>query len=168
MDMPARPTFHRILVAVDGSRHSDFALASALALAERDHAKLTIMTVIPNVTESAAMAYGAGVDPVALQRDADTGAEKIVRTALEEVPDDQPGVQTVQRRGHAGPEIVAQANEGDHDLIILGARGLGRIGSMFGSVSQHVLHHAKCAVFVAHLPEDAAAEADGAAGKDDN
>ena len=163
-----RPTFHRILVAIDGSRHSDLALSVAVALAERDHARLTVLTVIPNVTESAAMAYGAGVDPIAMQRDADTSAEKTIRAALEEVPDEQP-VETVQRRGHAGPEIVEQVKAGDHDIVILGARGLGRIGSMFGSVSQHVLHHAKSAVFVAHLPEDTEAEAEAeAAGKDDN
>jgi nucleotide-binding universal stress UspA family protein len=163
MPMTARPTFRSILVAVDGSRHADLALASALAIAERDRARLTIMTVIPNVTESAAMAYGAGVNPVAMQDDADRAAEKMIRAALAEVPDDQP-VESVQRRGHAGPEIVAQAREGEHDVILLGARGVGRIGSMFGSVSQHVLHHAKSAVFVAHLPEDAAADA----AKDDN
>jgi nucleotide-binding universal stress UspA family protein len=60
----------------------------------------------------------------------------------------------VQRRGHVGPEIVAQVLAGNHDAVILGARGLGRIGSMFGSVSQHVLHNAGVAVFVGHMPQD--------------
>jgi nucleotide-binding universal stress UspA family protein len=151
--MRERPTFHRVLVAVDGSRHADLALSMAIALAERDHARLAILTVIPNVTETAAMAYGAGVDPIALQVDADRNAEKTMRAALDAVPDDQP-VDSVQRRGHAGPEIVAQVKAGNHDAVMLGARGLGRIGSMFGSVSQHVLHHSGVAVFVAHLPED--------------
>jgi nucleotide-binding universal stress UspA family protein len=151
--MRERPTFHRVLVAVDGSRHADLALSMAIALAERDHARLAILTVIPNVTETAAMAYGAGVDPIALQADADRNAEKTMRAALDAVPDDQP-VDSVQRRGHAGPEIVAQVKAGNHDAVMLGARGLGRIGSMFGSVSQHVLHHSGVAVFVAHLPED--------------
>jgi nucleotide-binding universal stress UspA family protein len=151
--MPERPTFHRVLVAVDGSRHSDLALAMAIALSERDRARLTILTVIPNVSESAALAYGTGVDPIALQLDADRGAERTMRAALDAVPDDQP-VDSIQRRGHAGPEIVAQVKAGDHDAVVLGARGLGRIGAMFGSVSQHVLHHAGVAVFVGHLPED--------------
>jgi nucleotide-binding universal stress UspA family protein len=151
--MPERPTFRRILVAVDGSRHADLALEMALALADRDRARLTILTVIPNISETAAMAYGAGVDPVALQADADRGAEKTMRAALDSVPDDQP-VESVQRRGHAGPEIVAQVKAGQHDAVVLGARGLGRIGSMFGSVSRHVLHDAGVAVFIGHLPED--------------
>jgi nucleotide-binding universal stress UspA family protein len=63
-------------------------------------------------------------------------------------------VESVQRRGHAGPEIVAQVKAGQHDAVVLGARGLGRIGSMFGSVSRHVLHDAGVAVFIGHLPED--------------
>jgi nucleotide-binding universal stress UspA family protein len=151
--MPGRQSFLRVLVAIDGSRHSDLALEMAIALSERDHARLTILTVIPNVNESAALAYGAGVDPIALQLDADRGAERTMRTALDAVPDDQP-VESIQRRGHAGPEIVAQVKAGNHDAVILGARGLGRIGAMFGSVSQHVLHHAQVAVFVGHAPED--------------
>ena len=36
------------------------------------------------------------------------------------------------------------------NAIILGARGVGRVGSMLGSVSSYVMHHAKSAVFVAH------------------
>src|SRR3954454_18357243 len=101
--MSERPTFRRILVAVDGSRHADLALAMAIAIGERDRARLTVLTVIPNVTESAAMAYGSGVDPVAMQRDADHGAERTMRAALDAVPADQP-VDSIQRRGHAGPE----------------------------------------------------------------
>jgi len=153
--MPERPTFHRVLVAVDGSRHSDLALAMAIAIGERDRSRLTILTVIPNVGESAGLAYGSGLDPVALQADADRSAERTMRAALDAVPDDQP-VDSVQRRGHAGPEIVAQVKDGNHDAVILGARGLGRIGSMFGSVSQHVLHHAGIAVFIGHLPDEPA------------
>jgi nucleotide-binding universal stress UspA family protein len=151
--MPDRLTFHRVLVAIDGSRHSDLALEMAIALSERDRARLTILTVIPNITESAALAYGAGVDPIALQQDADRSAERTMRAALDIVPDDQP-VDSLLRRGHAGPEIVAQVLAGNHDAVILGARGLGRIGAMFGSVSQHVLHHAGVAVFVGHMPQD--------------
>jgi nucleotide-binding universal stress UspA family protein len=151
--MSPRPIFRRVLVAVDGSRHSDLALEMAIALAERDRSRLTVLTVVPKVTESAALAYGAAVDPVALQSDADRGAAQTMRTAIDLVPDDQP-VESVTRRGHAGPEILAQIRAGDHDAVILGARGLGRIGAMFGSVSQYVLHHAGIAVFVAHAPQD--------------
>ncbi|HEY6762878.1 MAG TPA: universal stress protein [Baekduia sp.] len=162
--MPDRPTFRKVLVAVDGSRHADLALAMAIAICERDHARLTVLTVIPNIADSAALAYGAGVDPVALQGDADKGAATTMRAALDAVPADQP-VDSVTRRGHAGGEIVAQVKDGGHDAVILGARGLGRIGSMFGSVSQHVMHDAGVAVFIGHLPDADQPDGDG---KDDN
>jgi nucleotide-binding universal stress UspA family protein len=152
--MPDRPTFHRVLVAVDGSLHSDLALSIAIALAERDHARLTVLTVIPHVAESsAALGYGAAIDPVQLQEDADREAAQTMRAAIDAVPDGQP-VDAVTRRGSSGSEIVAQITDGDHDVVIVGARGLGRIGSLFGSVSQYVLHHAGIAAFVAHAPED--------------
>ena len=112
-EMPERPTFRRVLVAVDGSRHSDLALAIALALAERDHARLAILTVIPNVNETAAMAYGAGVDPIALQRDADRGAEKTMRAALDAVPDDQPVDAVLGAQQPVGP---GTADEERHAL----------------------------------------------------
>jgi nucleotide-binding universal stress UspA family protein len=56
------------------------------------------------------------------------------------------------RHGKAGPEIVAQSRECDYDAILLGARGVGRVHALVGSVSSYVLHHADTAVFVAHAP----------------
>ena len=66
-------------------------------------------------------------------------------------------VHTIYRRGKAGREIVKASKEGDYDAIILGARGVGRVGALMGSVSSYVLHHADIAVFVAHAPREAAA-----------
>jgi nucleotide-binding universal stress UspA family protein len=47
---------------------------------------------------------------------------------------------------------VAQSREHDYDAILLGARGVGRVGALIGSVSSYVMHHADTAVFVAHAP----------------
>ena len=62
------------------------------------------------------------------------------------------------RHGKAGPEIVAQAEKHDYDAILLGARGVGRVGTLIGSVSAYVLRHAPTSVFVAHAPRTAAAD----------
>ena len=43
-----------------------------------------------------------------------------------------------------------------YDAILIGARGLGRVRSLMGSVSNYVLHNAPTAVFVAHAPDEAA------------
>jgi nucleotide-binding universal stress UspA family protein len=145
------PPYRSVLVAVDGSSHADLALERAIGLAQRDHSRLTVMTVVPNVRESAAAAWNVPVDPNALQEQADREGQRVLRAAIDTVPDDLP-VSSLLRHGHAGPEIIAEIKRSDHDAVILGARGLGRIGSFSGSVSQYVLHHAKIAVYVAHAP----------------
>ena len=81
-------------------------------------------------------------------------ARKRIESTLARIPPDL-AVHTLYRRGKAGCEIVKAAKEGDYDAIILGARGVGRVGAMMGSVSSYVLHHADIAVFVAHAPREA-------------
>jgi nucleotide-binding universal stress UspA family protein len=137
--------FHNVLVAVDGSADASLALAAAILAVERSHAKLTLIAV----AEDASRHPGAvSLDP-SLQQSLDEGAQRHLREAVAAVPDDIP-VTKVFRRGRPGQEIVAAAKEGGHDAVIMGARGVGRVGALMGSVSQHVLHHAKTTVFVAH------------------
>ena len=63
---------------------------------------------------------------------------------------------TVERevfRGRAGSCIVEDATLFGADLIIIGSRGYGSIGSMLlGSVSAEVADHAPCPVLVARAP----------------
>ena len=62
----------------------------------------------------------------------------------------------------AGTEIAAEAATGKYDAILIGARGVGVVGSLLGSVSQYVLHHAKIAVFVTHAPPQTSTREEGA------
>jgi nucleotide-binding universal stress UspA family protein len=51
--------------------------------------------------------------------------------------------------GHAVQEIARAANEGNFDLIVIGARGTSHMKEMLlGSVTDGVLHHAHCAILV--------------------
>jgi nucleotide-binding universal stress UspA family protein len=145
---------HRLLVALDGSPSAELALAAALTAAQRDHAQLTLLAVVPDAFAQAAGSIAPAADPARLQEEADAYGQRLLRDAVERLPDVIP-VTTVVRRGKPGPEIVAQSRGADYDAIIMGARGVGRVAALIGSVSSYVLHHADAAVFVAHAPRPA-------------
>lgn len=142
--------FHDLLVAIDGSPGSDLALAAAISAAQRDHARITLLTVVPDVLSETTRWGGATALPTPqLQETADKGGEQLLRDAEHEIPADLPVTLRI-RHGKPAAEILAQAAEHDYDAILMGARGRGRVGSLMGSVSQEVLHHAPTRVFVAH------------------
>jgi nucleotide-binding universal stress UspA family protein len=142
---------HRLLVAVDGSQSAELALQAAVTVAKRDHASLTLITVGPDLSSGPSVwsaSLGGNLDQGAVDKELADQMDALV----ERIPDDIP-VKKLYRRGHAGPEIVQASKEADYDAIILGARGLGSVGALLGSVSNHVLHHADVAVFVARAPK---------------
>jgi nucleotide-binding universal stress UspA family protein len=139
---------HRLLVAVDGSGNADLALKAAVTVARRDHASITLLLVGPDMASTPATGWVPGACD---QQSVDEEATRDLADIAARIPEDI-GVKTLYRRGKAGPEIVKAAKEGDYDAIVLGARGVGTVGSLLGSVSHYVLHHADIAVFVAHAP----------------
>jgi nucleotide-binding universal stress UspA family protein len=153
MEPIAELRLNRLLVAIDGSKSSELALAAAVTAARRDNAALTLVSVAPDVVAEAARWPSWGATYACDQTGADAAAERVLQEAVDRVPDDIP-VTRVVRRGKAGPEIVAVAKELPYDAILMGARGVGRVGALMGSVSSYVLHHADTAVFVAHAPRE--------------
>lgn len=146
---------HRLLVAIDGSDNADLAVTAAVTAARRDHASITLVAVGPDLGAGPAawsMPVTGGID----QDEVDEDVCKRLKETVARIPSDIP-VRTLYRRGKPGPEIVRAAREGDFDAIIVGARGVGRVGALMGSVSSYVLHHAEIAVFVAHAPRGVAA-----------
>jgi nucleotide-binding universal stress UspA family protein len=146
--------YNRLLIAIDGSANAELALSAAVTAARRDNSALTLICVAPDVRAEASRWPGALVVPQPPQSEVDATAERTLREAVARIPADLP-VETIVRRGAPGPQIVAQARAGCYDAILLGARGVGRISALVGSVSQYVLNHADIAVFVAHAPREA-------------
>ncbi|MTD43814.1 hypothetical protein GKE82_05710 [Conexibacter sp. W3-3-2] len=144
--------FKNLLVAVDGSPGSALALAAAVSAAQRDHARLTLLTVVPDVlTETTRWGNAAALPTGDLQGDADRMGRETLQDAGREIPQDLPVTLRV-RHGKAAAQIVQEAQETDYDAIVMGARGRSRVGALMGSVSQEVLHHSPTRVFVAHEP----------------
>ncbi len=87
--------------------------------------------------------------------DVQAKGEEIVNRTKEIFDRDQLPVKTVINRGEEeiGKIIAYYANNGPYDQIIMGRRGLSRLQDVFlGSVSEKVIHAAKCPVTV--VPRD--------------
>jgi nucleotide-binding universal stress UspA family protein len=143
--------FLEILVAIDGSEHGAAALRTAAQLAGEEHARLTVLTAVPP-TPAYAQLTGAGAavlsDASRLMGEAGVRMTKQVA----ELPDDL-SVTSVVSAGPPATVILERLREGRHDLLVMGTRGLGRVGSaLLGSVSQHVLHEAEVPVLVVRAP----------------
>ena len=58
-------------------------------------------------------------------------------------------VKTILEKGPARTVIVSKVDSEECDLVVVGSRGLGNVTSLIiGSVSNYVLHHAKCPVLL--------------------
>jgi nucleotide-binding universal stress UspA family protein len=58
-------------------------------------------------------------------------------------------IKTTSELGDPAKIIIKLANSNDYDLIIMGSRGRSAFKELLlGSVSQKVVHHAKCPVMV--------------------
>jgi nucleotide-binding universal stress UspA family protein len=131
-----------ILVAVDGSRGAELAVAHAAAIARVAGGRLTLLAVVPPPRLPSA-APALGYDPHA----AEQGWAEELREAAEKAPRDVP---VTLRLAHGDPtrEIVRHAEEGCHDLVVLGCEGRGLLHGALRGVSQRVLRRSKVPVLV--------------------
>jgi nucleotide-binding universal stress UspA family protein len=147
--------FRSILVAVDGSEAADEALHEAIDLARSEGARLTLISVAapPRWLGSP----GPYIAPVPLEDELERRAQQIVEDAEALVPEDV-SVSTVVRSGPAAKAILDRVDSGQHDLVVMGSRGLGSAGSLLlGSVSRAVLAASPVPVLVARAPTEATA-----------
>jgi nucleotide-binding universal stress UspA family protein len=123
-----------VLVAIDGSSHTEVALRLGAQLARQGRQALTILTVIKHEADR----HPAPVDA-------------ILARACEIVQPQFPDVRTRVRIGHPATEIVREAKEGNYDLVIVGEHPNRNQLTRFlvGSTAIRVVEHAPCPVVVA-------------------
>jgi nucleotide-binding universal stress UspA family protein len=136
--------FQKILLAVDGSGHSDLAADYAAGLAAAFQATLLVVHAYPQTSDL--LGYDDFERLVSRRKSAGQTVLDNVRSRLA-----KSGV-AIQEDLLEGPEaeaILAAAAAQKVDLVIMGTRGLGTIeGMLFGSVSRKVSQHAHCPVLL--------------------
>ncbi len=134
---------HKILCAVDGTKHSDRALELASEMASKLGSDLTIASVNVLVSGGRGPMIYAKEDDV-VEKVIDTAAKAAAKAGAKNVK------QVVLRSREAASGIVAYAEEGHYDIIVTGTgdkHGLSRL--VLGSVAADVAGRAHCTVIVA-------------------
>lgn len=132
----------KILVATDGSRSANRALDMSIGLAKELDAELFVLTVLP---------VSGHTDPISSKEEA--RAKHIVDEAM--VRAKAQGVfkvrdEAIRATDSVVSDIVKTSNRNQADLIVVGARALGRLEKLWpGRVSTGVTDRAKCSVLVA-------------------
>ena len=134
-----------ILVPVDFSDFSIDAIKYALELAKNWNAKITLL----NVIEEAVLPTVYGVEPVSVFHVDHLIEEsvKMIQNLKESYLEGYPNIEAKVVVGHAAFTITDFANENDTDLIVIPTHGLtGLKRFLIGSVAEHVVRNAQCAV----------------------
>jgi nucleotide-binding universal stress UspA family protein len=144
---PANPKQRRIVVGVDGSPGSDVALGYAFDSAARGGRPLVAVHGWRDHSTGA-----ADVEPAAWSHSVDQieRGERLLDEALREWTAKYPQVDVTREAIPVHPARLLADASGNAALVVVGARGHGGLpGLLLGSVSQSVLHHARCPVAVA-------------------
>lgn len=152
--------FSKILVALDDSSISQHVFAEAVSLAKTINAKLLLLHVLspqdehypppiyPAIDHTYSSLHTEAMGAYARQREISEheGIELLKSFTSEAIA---AGIETdsTQQTGDPGETVCQLAKTWGADLIILGRRGhTGLAELLWGSVSNHVLHHAPCSV----------------------
>lgn len=134
-------TIRKILVPLDGSKHSKRALELAIRLSKNKGISITGFHTIMLPVIS---------DRKIKERYQRLASKIIVEAAKITKKDGVPFYWKLHHDGYAGKEIVKFAQQGRFDLIVMGSRGPNPVAEMFlGSVANYVLNKSKVPVLLA-------------------
>ena len=151
----------RILVPVDGSAGSKHAVEALSSFFDLESADITLLHVIetvwlPENREEESLGEGdldfaQGQQVIAeLRRE----AEQLLNEARLSISGLHPGITASIREGVPANEILSEADQGDYDLVVVGANEAKDMKHrVLGSVSSKVAWSAPCSVLVVRVPD---------------
>jgi nucleotide-binding universal stress UspA family protein len=153
--------YEKILIPVDFSPHSTFAVRLGADLARRFHGSVTLLYVhdplpyaLPDEYELFSPEQRNRLQ--SLIQKALAAAQQRAETA------GAPSVQSKMLEGNPASEIVRFAEEGGFDLIVMGTHGRrGMQHAVLGSVAERVVRAAACPVLTARPPEELLSRGEG-------
>lgn len=152
----------RILVPVDGSAGSEQALDALSSFFDLESAEITLLHVqetlwLPHEPPAEQSPESPGPDAAQnnqLSLELRLEAEELLAESRIRVLEHHPGVTTSIREGNPANEILSEADQGDYDLVVVGAGGASQMKhSILGSVSSKVAWNAPCSVLVVRVQE---------------
>jgi nucleotide-binding universal stress UspA family protein len=136
--------FEKILVPLDGSEQSIWALGKAIQIAKRVNGEITLIHVY-SISPTA-------ITPMQVYKYAQAMRKHgigILEDGKKKAEAEGVQAQTLLVDGHTVEEILNAAKEGNFSLIVIGARGLSKMKELLlGSVSDAVTRLAPCPVLV--------------------
>ncbi|MFJ2032226.1 universal stress protein [Streptosporangium sp. NPDC087985] len=136
--------YDEVVVGFDGSAHSAAALEYAFEEATRRGARLQAI----HTWQMPVLGQGATVYP-SLVEEIVEAERRVTADTLTAWRQKYPGVEAEETVVCGHPVAVVCEASLTADLVVVGSRGLGRLGSvLLGSVSHGILHHAHCPVVV--------------------
>jgi nucleotide-binding universal stress UspA family protein len=138
--------FTNILIAYDGSAHSQKALDLAVKIARDSDGQLKVLFAFDKVPTI----FGDDETEHFIERAMSKGRD-ILGEATAHLHEAGVEFSTIIVEGPAADAILRVAQTEGCDLIVMGSRGRGMVqGLLLGSVSYRVLHHAQIPVLTVH------------------
>jgi nucleotide-binding universal stress UspA family protein len=147
-----------ILVPIDGSELADKALNTALYIAGKTDADIEIMHVVPPTIipfyPYPVIHRRVEYTPQWLNdytKESKLESQKMLSEAVKTAESKSGDIQITSKLSEGRPAdvIIAEAEDKDVDLIVMGSRGLGDIkGRVLGSVSNQVVQESKIPVYI--------------------
>lgn len=136
-------TIKKILVPLDGSRHSFRALDLAISLSSHYSSSITGVYIfdLPEILEYAV------IDSVGQRLR--KKIHRVMESAQLRASKKHVCFEHLTKHGKAGPDIISISKKGKFDIIVIGKRDISSIGEIFlGSLSHYLVHHSKIPVII--------------------